>query len=88
VQLRPLVIVFIKDGCPCSVEFEPIYNRLHTAYRESVDFAGVIDSDEIAAGRFAEQSRSPYPLLSDPRCETIRRFQVESGAYVALLNAD
>src|SRR5437868_15353144 len=29
---RPLVVVFIKDGCPCNVEFEPFFHRLIAIY--------------------------------------------------------
>jgi hypothetical protein len=28
---RPVVAVFIKRGCPCSVEFEPFFHRLSRA---------------------------------------------------------
>jgi hypothetical protein len=28
----PMALLFIKDGCPCSVAAGPFYNRLHEAY--------------------------------------------------------
>src|ERR1700730_15669237 len=33
---RPLVVVFIKSGCPCNVEFEPFFHHLDEAYRDHV----------------------------------------------------
>lgn len=40
---RPLLVWFVKDGCPCSVEAAGFYQRLYALYREHVRFAAVID---------------------------------------------
>src|SRR5689334_6091561 len=40
---RPVVLVFIKEGCPCSAEVEPFFRRVEDLYRAEVGFAGVID---------------------------------------------
>lgn len=82
---RPLALVFLKAGCPCSDEFEPFFHRLHAAYGEAVRFAGVIDADVSAARKFAEANRTPYPILADPSCELVRRFRAENGGYLALI---
>ncbi len=34
----PLVLVFIKDGCPCSKSAEPFFRRLHASGRGWVRF--------------------------------------------------
>ena len=85
---RPVLVVFVKDGCPCSVEFEPFFHRLHAAYSGSIRFVGAIDVDVVGARRFAERNGTPYPLLPDPACEIVRRFGADNGAYVALLSPD
>jgi peroxiredoxin len=82
---RPLVIVFIKEGCPCNVEFEPYFHRLARAYAGSVGFVGVIDADVPAACRYAEANHVPYPVLADPARRTISRCRAANGAYVALI---
>jgi hypothetical protein len=82
---RPLVLIFIKDGCRCSAEMEPFFQRLERAYADVVDFAGVIDGDVRAARRYAEANATPYPVLADPQCRLINRFRAENGAYVALV---
>jgi hypothetical protein len=82
---RPLLLVFIKNGCPCSVELEPFFHRLERAYADIVRFAGVIDGDVRTARRYAEANATPYPILADPERQLIHRFQAENGAYVALL---
>jgi hypothetical protein len=82
---RPLLLVFIKNGCPCSVELEPFFHRLERAYADVVRFAGVIDADGPTARRYAEANATPYPILADPQREIIHRLRAENGAYVALL---
>jgi len=82
---RPLVLVFIKTGCPCNVEFEPFFHRLERTYGDAVCFAGVIDAEVPTARRYAEANEVPYPILADPTLEIIRRFRAENGAYVAIV---
>lgn len=83
---QPLVLVFVKDACPCSVEFEPFFHRLACAYTGSVRFVAVIDGDVAVARRFADANDVPYPVLADGSAAIIRRFRAEHGATVALLS--
>ncbi len=82
---RPLLLVFIKSGCPCNVELEPFFHRLERSYAGVVRFAGVIDADARTGRRYAEANATPYPILADPQRRIIQRFRAENGAYVALL---
>jgi hypothetical protein len=82
---RLLLLVFIKNGCPCSVELEPFFHRLERAYDDVARFAGVIDADVRTARRYAEANATPYPILADPQRQIIHRFRAENGAYVALV---
>jgi len=85
---RPLVLVFIKRDCPCSVEFEPFFHRVYEAYRGGVRFAGVIDGPPEVARRYADANHVPYPVLADAEMRLVRTFGAENGAYVALLTPD
>lgn len=82
---RPLLLIFIKEGCPCSVELEPFFHRLERAYADVVLFAGVIDADARTARRYAEANATPYPILADPERQIIHRLRAANGAYVALV---
>ena len=82
---RPLVLVFIKRDCPCSVEFEPFFHRLEGRYRDVADFVGVIDSGADLARAYAVANKVPYRVLADPDRTIITRFRAKSGGYVALL---
>lgn len=85
---RPVVLVFIKEGCPCNVEFEPFFHRLYRAYEGSVRFVGVIDAGAESARQYTEANRVPYPVLADPERAIVNRFRAENGAYVALVTPD
>ena len=82
---RPLLLIFIKEGCPCSVEMEPFFRRLARAYSDTACFAGIIDADVHSARRYAETNTTPYPILADADKQIIRRLGAENGVYVALL---
>jgi peroxiredoxin len=85
---RPLVLVFIKRGCPCSVEFEPFFQRLEHQYRDTADFVGVIDADADSARAYAVANKVPYRVLADPDGAIIARFEARHGGYVALLGVN
>jgi hypothetical protein len=83
--VRPLVLVFVKRGCPCSVEFEPLFHRLEEQYRGAASFVDVIDADADSARAYAVANRVPYRVLADPDRALIARFEAKHGGYVALL---
>jgi peroxiredoxin len=85
---RPLVLVFVKRGCPCSVEFEPFFHRLEQQYRDIAEFVGVIDADADSARVYAVANNIPYRVLADPDRVIIERFEAKHGGYVALLSVN
>jgi peroxiredoxin len=82
----PVVLVFIKDGCPCSADAQRFYNRLHDAYGRRVRFLGVIDTDTNGGRAWGQRNRTGFPLLADPDLEIARRFGAESSAYMAVVD--
>jgi phage pi2 protein 07 len=84
----PVVLIFIKKDCPCSVEFEEYFRRLETGYAKRARFVGVIDADEARARAYTQEANVIHPILADPDLKLIRRLQVENGGYVALLHSD
>lgn len=86
VQGRPTVIIFIKEGCPCSEAADPCFRRLFTVYGDQVAFLGIIDGDASVAKRWTEEHDTPYPVLADPDLKLIQGYQAERSAYVALIN--
>jgi len=84
----PVVLVFVKQGCPCNVEFELFFQRVERLYRGRVRFATVINGDAAAARAYASQLAVPYPVLPDPEGHLIQQFQARNGGYFVLLGRD
>jgi hypothetical protein len=87
-RARPLVLVFIKRNCPCSVEFEPFFHRLAEQYCDAADFVGVIDAGTDVARAYVVTNKVPYRVLADPDRAIVAQFDAKNGGYVALLGAD
>jgi hypothetical protein len=85
---RPVVLVFVKNGCPCSGDLEPFYRRVESLYGGVVCFAEVIDGDVTTARRHAAERAVPHPIIADAEQSLIRRLGAENGSSVALLTAD
>ncbi len=83
----PVLLTFIKQGCPCSESAQPYFNALHAAY-PGVSLLGVIDVEGEAAGRWAERHRVTDPMLLDPAGELVRGYGVQNSAYVVLVDSE
>ncbi len=88
VKNGPAVLVFIKDGCPCSRSADQYLRRIHTAGRGWVPFFGVIDGNVLVADRWVEQTGTVFPILADPDLDIIHTYGAESSAYVAFIGPD
>ncbi|WZO98523.1 redoxin domain-containing protein [Isosphaeraceae bacterium EP7] len=82
----PTVLTFIMDGCPCSAEAQPFFNRLHEAY-PSATFLGVIDAEAPQANRWAERHKVAYPLVLDKPLKIVKDYQISNSAYVVLVDS-
>jgi peroxiredoxin len=81
----PVVLAFIKDGCPCSTDAQRYFNRLHEAYGHEIRFLGVIDVDPDKARAWGQQNRTTFPLVTDPGLGVMRDYKADSSAYVAVI---
>ncbi len=84
----PVVLAFIKDGCPCSSDAQPFFNRLQAAYGREVRFLGVIDVDTDRGRAWGQKNATTFPLLADPALAAIHAYSAESSAYVAVIDRD
>lgn len=82
----PLLLIFIKEGCPCSEAAQVFFNDLHAAYPQ-FSIRGVIDVEVEPAKRWAERFDVEYPIVLDPETELVRSYGVENSAYVVLINS-
>ena len=85
---KPLVLTFIKDGCPCSEAAQPFFNRLFAAYKDEIRFLGVIDAEVSRARGWAKENSVPFPILADPESRIVHAYKAESSADVALVSKE
>jgi len=85
IREKPLLLTFIKIGCPCSEAAQPFFNRLRAAYPHA-RILGVIDGDPGPADLWAMKIRVSYPLLLDPNLQLVRAYGVENSAYAVLVD--
>jgi peroxiredoxin len=81
----PQFVLFIKDACPCSIDAQPLFNRLARQFGDKVDFLGVIDGDGTHARSYAEQFTVAFPVIADKDEKIIKGFQAKGGLYSVLV---
>lgn len=82
----PVVLAFIKEGCPCSVAAQPYFNRLFEAYGAKVPFFGVIDAPVDRAEKWGRVNQAAFPILCDVDLAIIHDYKAESSAYLAIVS--
>lgn len=81
----PILLIFIKEGCPCSESAQPFFNRFYDAYGTHLKFLGVYDGQVPQAKTWAKNNQVSFPILADPDFKIIQAYKAESSAYVALV---
>ena len=88
IKSGPVVLVFIKDGCPCSASASPYFNALNTLYGGRLRMLGIIDGDAEVARRWGSANRVTFPILPDPRVEIAKSYGATNSAFVALVDRE
>lgn len=84
-QKGPVYIVFILDGCPCSIEFQPFVQNMYKAYKGKVQFLGIIDAKPDAAKKFVKEFNPPFPIIPDPSKDLMRAYKAQESTYSVLV---
>ncbi|MCW5937290.1 MAG: redoxin domain-containing protein [Fimbriimonadaceae bacterium] len=84
----PLVLVFTKVGCPCSMEAQPFFNELAKKFGEGARFVGVIDGAPHDAARYREDLNVTYPMALAGGGAMFKLFDVKRSVYVSLVGRD
>lgn len=87
-QERPQFVLFILDGCPCSIDAQPLFNSLAKQWKDKVDFIGVIDSDQKKGRTWTQDYRPVFPVVSDSKKEIIKAYEAKQSVYCALISKD
>ncbi|RYG78100.1 redoxin domain-containing protein [bacterium] len=85
---RPRFVYFVKEGCPCSFDAEPLFRDLYRHLDKKVDFIAVTDAEPKAARKWATEMSVAWPLVSDHKAHAMREYGAVSSVYGALLDRE
>ena len=87
-RAHPQFLYFIKDGCPCSIDVEPLFHDLHKRYGKKIDFVGVIDQGDKSARQWSTDMKTNYPIVSDPTKKIIHAYGATNSAFSLLIGKE
>ena len=85
---KPVIVYFIKDGCPCSETYEPFIQELARNYLDVAHFVGVMDGDQQTISAWSKRFVNPYPILGDPSNKTMNDWEATNSAFTALVDKE
>lgn len=78
----PQMVLFVKKGCPCSFDAQPLFNKLALKYKGKVEFVGVIDK---GARDWSNQLSVIFPVVEEPSLALMKAFDARASVYSALV---
>jgi len=85
---KPLFVYFVKEGCPCSFDAEPMFQRLFKHHEGRIEFISVTDAKGKAAEKWDFDLLVPYPLVSNPTFELMKAYSAPASVYCTLIGKD
>jgi len=85
---RPQFVLFILDGCPCSIDAQPIFNEFAKHWAGRIDFIGVINDDTKKGREWVSDYRPIFPVVPDPKKEIIGAYKARQSVYCALVSRE
>ena len=85
---KPQFLFFVKKGCPCSFEAEPVFHDLYKQFGGRVEFIQITDANFADATKWALDLKVPYPVISNPKLEVMQAYEAPASVYGTLLDAN
>jgi len=84
---KPLVLVFIKDGCGAVPTSFPFFNAIAEAFEgdKAVQYVGVIDDDADAFATWSREHRPRFTFLLDPDKKIIGAYGIKASNEVKVI---
>lgn len=83
---KPQFLYFIKKGCPCSFDAEPLFHKLYKQFNGEIEFISITDANVEDAKKWASDLSVPYPVVSDSKIETMKAYQAPASTFSTLLD--
>lgn len=85
---RPQFIYFIKKGCPCSFDAEPLFHDLYKKFAGKIDFISITDAEFKDAKKWSIDLKVPYSVVPNPKLEVMEAYQAPSSVYNSLVSKE
>lgn len=85
---RPMFVYFVRDGCPCSFDAEPLFHDLYKQFEGKIDFVSVTNGDAAKAKQWRSELSVHYPVIADPNEEIIHAYGAKAAVYSVLISKD
>ncbi len=84
----PLIMVFWKNPCPHNPRASALINSMVAAYKDKVNFVGVVNAEGDAAKAFQDRFAKEYPLLQDGSRNMIRSYKMVTSITFVVVDKD
>jgi peroxiredoxin len=85
---RPQFLYFVKKGCPCSFDAEPLFQSLYKKFNGKIDFIAVTDAEAKDAHKWDLDLKVPYSVVSNPTVDIMNAYQAPSSVYNSLISKE
>ncbi len=83
--LRPTVLVFLEQDCPCSRELATYVNRLVTAYGDRASIIGILDAPQAASEVWSKSVAARFRILADPNLKMAEAYGAKYSASLVVV---
>lgn len=83
---KPMFVYFVKKGCPCSFDAEPLMHKLFKHLEGKVEFVSITDASSADAAKWKKDLHTPYAVISDPKLETMKAYEATASVYSTLID--
>jgi peroxiredoxin len=81
----PVVLYFIKIGCPVNHRAAPHFKNIHETYAGKGNLVGVINGDVAAAKAWQREYNVKFPILADQSMKIIRGYGAEHSPWAVAI---
>lgn len=87
-ETGPVLLVMVKDGCPCNLESQEFFNQISRNYVGKATVVGVMDADKLVASKYRDDLNVPFPILTETTGATFKTYRAEQSVYTFLIGKD
>jgi thiol-disulfide isomerase/thioredoxin len=84
----PVYLLFVKSQCSANPFATPFFKRIHEAYKDKVNFVGVINTNKEGHQGWKDEFRGEWMTLLDPNKKIISGFGVKRSTPVIKIGKD